>query len=91
MTGLVELPLHLDFYPEGSTLDVWVHLKGEGIIVLKDVAHGSLYDGWWSIEYRLFGLSSRRATALIPGDRVQYFSVVENIAKEEANSDADFA
>jgi len=79
---ITHLPLNLDFYPEGTTVDVWVHLQDGPPVVLRDVCDALLHQGWWCIDYRLVDSARDRVTAMLLEDRVRYFTVVPHIASE---------
>jgi len=77
MSDYLELPLYLDNYDEGATVNLWIHTTDGKPIVLKDVnADPVRYQGWWSIGHAI--TDSVRATALIPADLVRYFVVLDH-------------
>ena len=79
---ITSLPLNLDFYPEGSTVDVWAHLDEGPPVVFRDVSEVMLYQGWWLVEYRLFPSAAERVSGYILENRVRYFTLVSHPAED---------
>jgi hypothetical protein len=73
MTDYTELELYLE---EDKTVNLWIHLEGNKLIVIKDVHSNPVrYHDWWSISHK-FG--DRPAVAMVESSKVMYFVTIGN-------------
>jgi hypothetical protein len=71
MTDYTELELYLE---EDKTVNLWIHLEGNKLIVIKDVHSNPVrYHDWWSISHK-FG--DRPAVAMVESSKVMYFVTI---------------
>jgi len=63
-----ELNLYLE---EDQTVDLWIHLDDNKLIVVKDVHSNPIrYHGWWSISHKFV---NRPAVAMVESSKILYF------------------
>jgi hypothetical protein len=66
-----ELELYLE---EDKTVDLWIHLEGDKLIVIKDVHSNPVrYHDWWSISHKFV---NRLAVAMVESSKVMYFVTI---------------
>lgn len=74
MTDYTELNLYLE---EDQTVDLWVHLEGNELIVIKDVrSNPTRYHGWWHISHNFV---NRSAVAMIESSKIMYFTTIGDV------------
>ena len=63
-----ELNLYLE---EDQTVDLWIHLEGNELIVVKGVhSNPTRYHGWWHISHNFV---NRPAVAMVESSKILYF------------------
>lgn len=63
-----ELNLYLE---EDQTVDLWIHLDDNKLIVVRDVHSNPIrYHGWWTISHNFV---NRPAVAMVESSKVMYF------------------
>jgi hypothetical protein len=71
VTDYSELELYLE---EDKTVDLWIHLEGNKLIVIKDVHSNPIrYHDWWSISHKFV---NRPAVAMVESSKVMYFVTI---------------
>ncbi len=66
-----ELNLYLE---EDQTVDLWIHLDDNKLIVVKDVySNPTRYHGWWHISHKFV---NRPSVAMIESSKVMYFVTI---------------
>jgi hypothetical protein len=66
-----ELNLYLE---EDQTVDLWIHLDDNKLIVVKDVHSNPIrYQGWWSISHKFV---NRSAVAMVESSKILYFVTI---------------
>lgn len=74
MTDYTELNLYLE---EDQTVDLWIHLEGNELIVIKDVnSNPTRYHGWWHVSHNFV---NRPAVAMIESSKVMYFVTIGDV------------
>jgi hypothetical protein len=73
MADYTELELYLE---EDKTVDLWIHLEGNKLIVIKDVHSNPVrYHDWWSISHKFV---NRSAVAMVESSKVMYFVTIDS-------------
>jgi hypothetical protein len=71
MTDYAELNLYLE---EDQTVDLWIHLDDDKLIVVKDVqSNPTRYHGWWHISHKFV---NRPAVAMVESSKILYFVTI---------------
>jgi hypothetical protein len=71
MDDYTELNLYLE---EDKTVDLWIHLEGNDLIVIKGVHSNPIrYHGWWTISHKFV---NRPAVAMVESSKVMYFVTI---------------
>ena len=71
MDDYTELELYLE---EDKTVDLWIHLEGNDLIVIKGVHSNPIrYHGWWTISHKFV---NRPAVAMVESSKVMYFVTI---------------
>ena len=66
-----ELELYLE---EDKTVDLWIHLEGNDLIVIKGVHTNPIrYHGWWTISHKFV---NRPAVAMVESSKIMYFVTI---------------
>lgn len=76
-----ELELYLE---EDQTVDLWIHLDDNKLIVIKDVHSNPVrYHGWWSISHKFV---NRPAVAMVESSKILYFVTIGDKEVEHERS-----
>jgi hypothetical protein len=74
-----ELNLYLE---EDQTVDLWIYLEGNKLIVIKGVHSNPVrYHDWWSISHKFV---NRPAVAMVESSKILYFVTIgDNNVRED--------